>query len=328
MKAMLFSAGYGTRMAPLSDQLPKPAMPFYGRPLVAHSLEWLARQGIGEVVLNLHHLGEVARKTAEAHAPVGMTLHFSAEPELLGTGGGLVLARDYFPAEGGPFVVVNGDIFSQIDLRVPLRVHRHWAPTATLVLNSDAANEALFGVGLDLDKRILDFWGEPPGPGAFRRCAFTGIQIVDPCLFDTLPATGFACIKEAGYLPVLHDGGRLQGAVVDAPWFDLGTPARYLAAHLSMLGKLQELARRPMLGARIAAKEPPPPTLTVVPPVVLGARLRVEGEATVGPAAFLGDDVTLGDGAQVVRTVVWDGATVRGRVSDAICAPGVGAVSA
>ena len=76
MKAMIFTAGFGTRMAPLSDHVPKPCLPFMGRPLVAHQLAWLSEYGVSQVVLNLHHLGEQVRATAEAHRPIGMDLVF------------------------------------------------------------------------------------------------------------------------------------------------------------------------------------------------------------------------------------------------------------
>ncbi len=321
MKAMIFTAGFGTRMAPLTDRIPKPAMPFFGRPLIAHTLEWLSGQGVDSVVLNLHHLPEVVRAAALDHCPKGLELHFSEETDILGTGGGLAAARHHFPAEDGPFLAVNGDIFTQMDLRMPLRVHDHRKPSATLVLHAGSGYADLFGVGLDLDKRILDFWGDPEGTQPFRRCAFTGVHVIEPELVDRLPKTGYACIKEQGYLPLLHEGGILWGTVSDESWFDLGTPARYLAAHLGMIDQLSSLVAHPLISEQVAAAEPPPPNLTIIPPVVLGSSLRVEGAATVGPAAFIGDGVCLRNDALVTRSIVWDGTTVDGQLIDSIAAP-------
>lgn len=310
LSAMVFAAGLGTRMRPYSDQLPKPAMPFYGRPLVAHTLAWLAEHGVGTVVVNLHHLADVMRSTVNTWTPHGLKVHFTEEPEILGTGGGLVAARHLFGANE-PIVVVNGDIFTRIDLRVPLRIHRQHPGPVTLVLNDDPENEALFGVGVDLGKRVVDFWGDPPNAGAFRRSAFTGIHVVDPAFLDQLPSSGFACIKEQGWIPFLERGGEMRGAVVRGDWFDLGTPERYLTAHMSMLGAIGELAPPPCAV---------PAGVEIVPPVVIGPGLRAEGPARIGPAAFVGRGVTLAAGTHVRRSVVWDNAVVAGEVDRQIVA--------
>ena len=327
MKAMLFCAGHGTRMGPLADLCPKPAMPLYGRPLISHALRWLWRQGAREVVVNLHHLPDQVRQAALAHGPRELSVVFSQEPDLLGTGGGLARAAPHFRNEPF-FLAVNGDVFTRIDLRIPLRVHRHRRPLSTLVLSDAERNRALFGVGLDSDKRIVDFWGEPASPSVFRRCAFTGIHVLDPKLLDRLPPDGFACIKEQGYLPALREGARLWGAIVQGAWFDLGTPSRYLDAHLEMSPELEALSGLPMRAPQVASAEPLPEGLVVRPPVVIGAGLKLEGRAVVGPAAFLGSNVTLEAGAEVSQAVAWDGARLAGRVERAIVAPGIEPVSA
>lgn len=312
MKAFVFAAGYGTRMAPHTDVLPKPAMPFYGRPAIAHTLEWLARWGVDTAVVNLHHLAGDMRRVAQASAPAGMTLLFSEESEILGTGGGLVLAREHFRS-GDTVIAVNGDVYTDLDLNGALRRHADSPAPVTLVLTDDPAQQALFGVGFDVDKRITDFWGEPHGSDfAIRRAAYTGIQLFDPVFLDALPESGFACVKESGWIPWLRAGGELSASVVRGHWFDLGTPDRYLDAHMALIDQRVRLSGWPERAPGVVSADPIPVGLTVVPPVVIGPNLGVAGRARLGPYAFLGADVHLAAGTSVEFSVVWDGAHVEG----------------
>lgn len=311
MKAMILAAGYGTRLRPLTDRVPKAALPFFGRPLISHTLEWLAGHGIDAAVINLHHLGAQVRAAAEAWAPRDMRLLFIDEVEILGTGGALRNARASF-GDDDEIVVVNGDVFTRLDLAVALRVHRSTRAMATLCLDAEPQHRDLFGVGLDLDKRITDFWGQPPGPEPMRRAAFTGVHITSAKLLDRLPETGFACIKERGWIPLLRDGGHLQGVVQAAPWFDIGTPERYLAAHVGMAYDAARLSGWPMVAPFVASAEPLPDGVTVRAPAAVGPGLRIDGPAEIGPNAFLGANVTLAAGSAVRDAVIWDGERVAG----------------
>ncbi len=316
MKAIVFCAGYGTRMRPFTDLLPKPAMPFFNRPLIAHALRWLAGYGVDECVINLHHLGGIMRATAEAACPPGMRLVFSEEAEILGTGGGLVAARRHF--HGEPEVIaVNGDVFTELDLSIPLAAHRAHRPAATLALNADPANEALFGVGVDADSRITDFWGEPQNKRASARYVFTGVHIFSPeQVLDRLPAEGFACVKEKGWLPMLRDAVPLRGAVVGGPWFDVGTPERYLQAHRGMMHAAGRLSGLPERATGVWSADPLPSGLTVEAPVVIGANLTLEGPATLGPGAVLGENVTLTSSAHAESAVIWSEAHIEGMLKN------------
>jgi mannose-1-phosphate guanylyltransferase len=327
LSAMVFAAGFGSRMGALSDWVAKPAIPFYGRPLIAHTLGWLARAGVTRVVINLHHQPESVRAAVAKWCPSSIECIFSEESEILGTGGGLKLAEPLFEGHD-TILAVNGDIFTQINLTVPLRVHRLKKPLATLVLNDSAEHQALFGVGIDVDRHITDFWGEPQNEAALRHCAFTGIHVIDPRLFEHLPADGYACIKEAGYLPALANRRYLAGVVTGGHWFDLGTPERYIQAHLQMLNEAEQLSGHPQRNAHVFSAEPLPAGLKVTPPVVVGRNLKFEDGAQIGPSAFIGDNVTLAAAAAVERSVVWDDATVTGAVKHAIVAPNDVIVSA
>src|SRR5204863_640466 len=132
MRALILSAGYGTRLWPLTEDRTKPAIPILGKPLVDYVAEYLARYGIDELVVNLHHRPESVREALGDGSRFGVKLHYVEEPEILGTSGALDNAREFF--QDDTFVVINGKIITDIDLNAALETHRQSGALATLVL--------------------------------------------------------------------------------------------------------------------------------------------------------------------------------------------------
>ena len=152
MLGMVFAAGLGTRLAPLTQRLPKPVVPLMNRPLARYSLEALAAAGVERCALNTHHLADAVPEALEGHVPTGMTARFVHEPKLLGTGGGLrhaltALIDEFGADDDTPILVMNGDILFWPELERALAVHRRLGAVATVVLRdcllytSDAADE-------------------------------------------------------------------------------------------------------------------------------------------------------------------------------------------
>src|SRR4030095_1963606 len=139
MKAMILSAGYGTRLWPLTVDRTKPAIPILGKPLVGYVAEYLASFGVDEIVVNLHHRPESVRRALGDGSKFGVKLHYVEEPEILGTSGALDNARALL--EGETFVVVNGKIITDIDLDAAMETHRRTKAIATLVLLPNPACE-------------------------------------------------------------------------------------------------------------------------------------------------------------------------------------------
>ena len=140
MRAIVLSAGYGTRLWPLTEDRTKPAIPILGKPLVGYVAEYLAGYGFDEIVVNLHHRPESVRRALGDGSRFGVKLHYVEEPEILGTSGALDNTRSFFEHE--TFVVVNGKIITDIDLNAALETHRkvectsqHWFCFPTIVAN-------------------------------------------------------------------------------------------------------------------------------------------------------------------------------------------------
>src|SRR5262245_22668947 len=279
MKAMVLAAGKGERMRPLSLLRAKPALPVLNRPLLLWTLERLARHGVTEVVINLHHLPESV-VAAVGRRPFGLAVSYSREVRILGTGGGPRQARDFFGRE--PFLLVNGDCVFDFDLTRLVRRHAASGAAATLALKPNPDPRVYGPVVTDRRGWVRSL------PDLERRAGtvslFTGIHVVDPALLDRLPPGPSDSVRDL-YAPLVADGGRVQGVRVPGAWYDLGRPKLYLDAQLRLMRSRRAGPRG--LVHRGAA---------------IGRRARVV-------RAVLGEAV-VGAGARIERSVVWDGARV------------------
>jgi len=289
---MILSAGYGTRLWPLTEDRTKPAIPILGKPLVGYVAEYLARYGCGEIVVNLHHQPESVRKALGEGHQFGANLHYVEEPEILGTSGAIDNARDLL--HGDTFVVVNGKIITNIDLNAALETHRQRKALATLVLMPNPGRER-FTVVHTADGLLQGFGamasreepGKESGESGEAPLMFTGIQILEPGIFDYIPRGVFSHTTTDVYPQAMANGERIAVHVADGKnesWRELSTLQRYLDISLQLLSERNDT-------------------------VSAGARCKVSPEAEVNNA-ILWDDVTVEVGARVNRAVLADGVRI------------------
>jgi|SRR5579885_576734 len=225
MKAMVLAAGLGTRLRPLTDRLPKPLLPVAGRPLIVWTLLLLRRHGIREVVVNLHHLGHLIEKELGDGSALGLRLHYSREPVLLGTGGGLKKAEPFF--EGEPVLVLNGDTLIEVDLGAVLRRHAERNALATMVLRADPDVERWGVVEVDGRGQVVRINGRGLAePGPTERLMFAGVHVLHPRLLRDLPAGRESSIIDA-YVGAIRTGEPVASYRMEGYWSDIGTPGRY-----------------------------------------------------------------------------------------------------
>jgi len=211
MKAMLLAAGRGERMRPLTDTCPKPLLEVAGKPLIAWHLERLAAAGIREVVINLSWLGEMIATALGDGAAYGLRVAYSREPwPALETGGGLVQA---LPMLGGdPFLLVNGDVFTDIDFTTLALAP---GDLAQLVLVPNPEHNQKGDFHLDGRGRITSDVGE--------RLTYSGVAVVDPRIFNGASPGRFPLLP---WLLRAREAGRLGGQKHAGTWLDIGTPQR------------------------------------------------------------------------------------------------------
>ena len=290
MKAMILAAGFGTRLFPLTIDRTKPAIPFLGKPLVGYVAEYLAQFGISEVVVNLHHQPQSVRDALGNGSDFGVKIDYTLEqPKILGTAGALDNARDHL--DGDTFLVVNGKIITDIDIAAAVEMHHSTGALATMVLKPNHKRERFTIV--ETNDGFVTSFGDFAGPVTKHELRdieheivtplmFTGIHILDPRVFDYVPRGVYSDIVPTFYDPALKRGEKIAAHVTDASWYELSTIPRYLDISLAM-----------MHGGDVH----------------FGRDCRMSGAASLKDSVIW-DNVTIGDGATLYRTIIADGVTI------------------
>ena len=283
MKAMILAAGYGERLWPLTSDRTKPALPVLGKPLVGYVAEYLARYGIEDVIVNLHHQPESVRRALGDGGQFGVRLQYVHEPVILGTSGALDNARELL--EDDTFAVVNGKLITDLDLKAAVQTHRQQQALATMVLLPNPKRER-FSIVETREGLVSNFAGMP-GPSSLDAeppLMFTGIHILEPRIFEYIPRGVFSDTITGVYLPAMAKGERIAAHVADGAWYELSTLRRYLDISLALLRQRGE-------------------------DVYAGRNSSIDKEAEVRDAV-LWDDVTVEKGAHVRRAVLGDGVCI------------------
>jgi NDP-sugar pyrophosphorylase family protein len=298
---MIVAAGLGTRLRPLSELRPKPAMPVRGIPLIAYQLQLLAHCGVTETAINVHHLPETLESAAERYKPAGMTLRFSVEHELLDTGGGIRRLAGFL-RESDPCLILGGDMLLDADLTGLIDEHTARGDSVTMLLRDDPRTRTFGSIGVAGDGSVqrigkrfdLDLGGEQAAG------IYTWVNVVAARAFEELPERDVFSHLDHWIAPMLAAGARdIRGVVQPASecvWEPVGTPAEYLAANLD------------------------PPELRYFDP---DQRARADGTRFESDLV-IGAGATLGPGASLTRAVVWDGEHVPAgaQASDGVFAGG------
>lgn len=283
---MIVAAGRGERMLPLTRLRPKPALPVRGLPLIAYHLALLARCGVDEVMINLHHLPELLQQAAQRHCPPGMRLYFSPERELLHTGGAVAQVASFLQGSD-PCLLLGGDMIVDFDPAALVQRHRASGRAVTMLL-VEHPRAADFGtLGLDrhgglcrIADRVNFATRENP---EHQAGVYTWVNVVSARAFDTLPdARAFNHLDDWWGPLARRNAGEVGGEVLSPGtclWLPVGTPAEYLDANL-------ELPKLSYLDVEAAAAK---------------AGVHLAEGLVVGAGAVLPED------ARLSRVVVWDG---------------------
>lgn len=289
-KAVLLAAGFGTRLLPLTRELPKPLLPLWGRSLLDRALDTLAGFGVREVLINLHQGADAIRAQLERHPRTDLHVQLSFEPVLLGTGGALVRAAWFLP-EAEPFWMLNADVAADLDPKPLLADFARHHPLATLWLVPKFGPQTV-----EMRKgRVVNLTSPRAGqPDLFT---FAGLHLLSKRILDFLPRQEVFASMTPTYTAAMSRGAVVRGvAPAHVFWSDLGTPAQYLATHAAV-----RLAHRQrQRGGRLFG------------PIV--ARRAWRSGFQVNGFVALGDDVRIGQGARLANCVVLSGARIAPRV--------------
>ncbi len=306
---MVMAAGLGTRLRPLTYEVPKPIVPVANRPVMEHILRLLNRHGFDQVIANLHWFPDTIRDRFRQGSELGLELTYSYEDELLGTAGGVRNVAEYFGS--APFLVMAADALTDIDLDALRAVHEANEGIATLAVKR-VPNVSEFGVVIaDSDGRVQGFQEKPDAAEALSDLASCMIYVLDPEIFDYFPdrpAVDFAL----DVFPALLDHDvPFHVHAIDAYWNDVGSLPEYLQGNLDAVEGTVDVE----LGGKLLAESGGDRAAEDGDPGVSGPVLAAEGCA-IDPSARLdgplviGEGCAIGAGARVKHAVLLPGAEV------------------
>lgn len=303
MQAIILAGGEGTRLRPLTSNVPKPVITLVDRPFIAYMLEWLKSHGVDEVIMSCGFLADGVRVVMGDGLDYGVCLRYVEEPEPLGTAGAIKLAEQYLDER---FFVLNGDVLTDIDLSAQLAQHEATDARMTLALIAVDDPSAYGLVTLEDNLSVHEFLEKPlPGQQVRTDLINAGAYIATRDVLRLIEPN-IKTSWEHDIFPQLIGKG-LYGYRADGYWLDIGTPERYLEATEDILSGRFAIGHGGQL-TQISAQATTDGKLT--PPLVIGADCVVAKGATVGPSVVLADHVEVEAGAVVERSVLLDGVRV------------------
>ena len=304
MRAVVMAGGEGTRLRPLTSNQPKPMVPVCNKPCMEHIVELLKRHGIDDIVVTLAFLPKAIRGYFGDGSALGVNISYSVEQVPLGTAGSVKNAEDHLDER---FIVISGDALTDFDLTAIVAEHERRGALATLVLKR-VENPLEFGVVVINDEGGIERFLEKPTWGqVFSDTVNTGIYVLEPEVFEHIPADQPYDFSQELFPKLLEMGKPLYGTVADGYWQDVGSLAQYLVANRDVLdGKVQTTIPGIRLEGNIYVGENVnlDSLDSVTGPAVIGNYAKIDRQARIGAYSVLGSNVVVKQHAETGNSVV------------------------
>lgn len=305
MKAMIMAAGKGTRLAPITELVPKPMVPIANRPALHHLVRLLSHHGIRDLVMNLHHLPAAISGYFGDGQDAGVRITYSFEPELLGTAGGVKNNQEFL--DGDTFLVVSGDALTDLDLAGLIQAHRRNGSIATLAVR-EVNDPTQYGVVIaDDDLKVVGFQEKPTLAEARSRLCNCGIYVFEPAIFEHIPAGEFDDFGRRLFPDLLRRRVPFHVAQSVGYWSDVGSLEEYLRGNAdALLGRirLEIPGEQVRPGVWLDRGCEVDGSAWIEPPVLIGRGCRIGAGVVVEGPAVIGDDCVIERDCHLVRAVV------------------------
>jgi mannose-1-phosphate guanylyltransferase / phosphomannomutase len=311
MRAVLMAGGSGTRLRPLTCDLPKPMVPILNRPIAEHIINLLRRHGITEVIATLHYLPNLLRDYFQDGSALGVQISYAVEEdEPLGTAG---CVKNIAELLDGTFLVISGDSITDFDLQAAIDFHRQKKSKATIVLTA-VPNPLEFGLVItDEEGRVKRFLEKPSTSEVFSDTVNTGIYIFEPEVLDYLPVGEESDFSKDLFPQLLEKGEPMYGYVAKGYWCDVGALETYREAQYdALMGrvKLEMAYREQSPGVWLGEGSYIDPTAILTPPVLIGSHCRIGARVTLEAGTVIGDNVTVAADADLKRPIIGNGVII------------------
>jgi mannose-1-phosphate guanylyltransferase/phosphomannomutase len=311
MRAVLMAGGSGTRLRPLTCDLPKPMVPILNRPIAEHIINLLKQHKIYEVIATLHYLPDVMREYFHDGTDFGVQMTYAVEEDQpLGTAG---CVKNIAELLDDTFLVISGDCITDFDLSAAIDFHLQHNSKATLVLTR-VPNPLDFGVVItDKNHRIRRFLEKPSTSEIFSDTVNTGTYILEPEVLDYLPANQESDFSKDLFPLLLEKGIPMYGYVAEGYWCDVGHLDAYREAQYDALRgrvKLDMTYDQRSPGLWLGENTYIDSTAQIETPVLIGRNCRIGPRAEIAAGSVIGDNITIGADANIKRPIIWNGAII------------------
>ena len=317
MKGLILAGGKGTRLRPLTLNLPKPIVPVANRPFLLYQIDLMKSASIDEIILSLSYQPRKIEDLLKDGADFDVLIRYVVEGAPLGTSGAFKNAEEWIE---GTTVVFNGDVLTSVDLPAVIATHREKKSVATLVLTQVEDPTSYGLVESDASGRIHRFLEKPGMDEITSNTINAGIYVLEPSVLEHMPQGKPFSFERELFPSLLAKGEPMYAVVSDQYWIDIGTPGKYLEVH------------RDILGGKFKSPAIPPTALTsdVIPDgaFVDSASLVGEGvtirENVRIESSVIGPNCKIDSGAHIVDSVIWSSNTIDAdaRISGSILARG------
>ncbi|HNX28053.1 MAG TPA: NDP-sugar synthase [Syntrophomonadaceae bacterium] len=296
MKAMIMAAGVGSRLMPLTVEIPKPMIPMANRPLMESIVNLLKEHQFNEVIANLHYHASTISDYFGSGEAFGLSLQYSLEEELKGTAGGVKNCENFL---NDTFVVVSGDALTDIDLTALMKAHRSNGALATIALKKVDDVEQ-FGVVVHNDAgKIKKFQEKPKPEEALSNMANTGIYVFEPEIFKYIPARQFYDFGKQVFPHLVKNKAPFYGVPIEDYWCDVGNINTYRQAHQDVLaGRVRTKTERIIIDGQNDTK------------VLCGENTNIGQEVSFSGNVVIGSGCTIQDGARFTDCIIWNNSNI------------------
>ncbi|MFC1982332.1 sugar phosphate nucleotidyltransferase, partial [Chloroflexota bacterium] len=301
MKAVILIGGEGTRLRPLTCNIPKAIVPILNRPFMEHLLLYLKQHGVQDIILAMGFLPDPIQDRLGNGGQIGVRITYLVEETPLGTAGAVKNAESLLD---GPFIVFNGDILTEINLTDMIKQHRELKPRASIAL-TPVDDPTIYGVvETDAASMVTHFVEKPSRDKVTTNMINAGIYILEPEVLEYIPASTRFMFEHHLFPMLLEKWESFFAYPSDAYWIDIGTPEKYLKANHDLLLEWNDKA------VRIEANSQIHPTARIEGPVLIGQECTIGESVQVKGPTVLGPRCQISKGAIIEGAVLWDGTQV------------------
>lgn len=304
MQAVILAGGKGTRLHPLTTNIPKPMVPFFDRPVMEHCVKLLAKHGVKDIIVTVSYLAKDIMHYFGDGSRWGVKIRYSVESEPLGTAGGVKLVQNMI---NDTFIVVSGDAITDFDLSNAIEKHKSASAIASLILY-EVEDPSQFGlVECTGDGKITRFLEKPKSTEIFTNTVNTGIYIMEPQVLSSIPYNEVHDFARDLFPRLMNNSEPLYGFSLDGYWCDVGNLLQYRNAHFDALhGRVKLDLPAVHVGEGIWLGEGAyiHPSVQLSSPVYLGSGVSVRRNAVLGEHSVIGADTLVDEGAWIERSVI------------------------